>query len=137
MRLSVAARAGLHAALELALADPVVTVAAVARRHGMSPATLSKAFRSLARAGIAQGNRGGGGGYRLARPARDITVLQVLETFDPPLPVQECSVVHGMCSRSRGCRLRLLFAEVDEIARAALASVSLDTLARPSQVTAT
>jgi len=128
------ARYALHAMLEMALApDEAVTVASVAGRFGIPQTALAKVFQQLVRAGLARGTRGVGGGYRPARRANDISVLDVLSVFEPPQASGRCLValrVDGACPRQAGCGLLQLFEEADELLRCTFASVSLATLAR-------
>lgn len=129
MNFSKSARYALYAALEMARADGPVTVGSVATRYRIPEGALAKVFQNLVRAGIAQGVRGIGGGYLLARPASGISVLDVLEVFDPPR--SGCLLSSDHCAGEIDCRLRSLFDEVDEMARCTFASVTLDTLVRP------
>jgi Rrf2 family protein len=134
MKISGSARYALHAALEMALAgEEPVTVAQVANGFGIPQAALAKVFQQLVRAGLALGTRGVGGGYRLARRAAEISVLDVTTVFEPPHAPGRCLLAEradGGCARHVGCGLRLLFDEADELLRCTFASVSLATLAR-------
>ncbi len=86
MTLSKSARYALYAALEMARAgEGLVTAAAVAARYGVPATAAAKVFQQLVRAGLAEGVRGVGGGYRLARPRSRVTVLDVLSVFEPDL----------------------------------------------------
>ena len=134
MKLSKSARYALYAASEMAAAgDRPVTVADVAQSYGIPTAALAKIFQQLVRAGIAAGTRGVGGGYRLARRAKDLTLLDVMHVYDAPRDDAACPLVEGpvagACGHSAACRLRRLFDEVDEMVRCTFASVSLATLA--------
>lgn len=135
MTLSKSSRYALYAALEMAMAgDRLVTVAQVAGPHGIPPTALAKVFQQLVRAGIAVGTRGIGGGYRLARPRTDITVLDVVSVFDP-LRAPGRDLLHTRTASAPAAiphteAMRRLFDEVDEGIRATLASVTLETLAR-------
>jgi Rrf2 family protein len=120
--LSKGALYALHAALDLTRAgegEPV-TATEVAARYGIPPAVLAKVFQQLVRAGLVAGIRGSRGGYRLARSASRITVLDVLDVFEPR---------HALRTTPREGRLRSLFDEVDELVRCTFASISLETLA--------
>ena len=134
MTLSKFSRYALYAALEMARAgDEPVTVGQVAGPHGIPPSALAKVFQQLVRAGLAAGTRGIGGGYRLARPRSDISVLDVVSVFDPPrTPGVDLlhARVNGAPAPPQTAALRHLFDEVDEGIRATLASVTLDTLIR-------
>lgn len=132
MTLSKFSRYALYAALEMARAggEPV-TVAQVAGPHGIPPTALAKVFQQLVRAGIAVGTRGIGGGYRLARPRADITVLDVVSVF-APLRSLGRDLLHAhagaKAATPQAGSLQRLFDEVDEVTRATLASVTLETL---------
>jgi Rrf2 family protein len=134
MTLSKFARYALYAAVDMALAgDEPVTVGQVAGPHGIPPTALAKVFQQLVRAGLAVGTRGIGGGYRLARPRSEITVLDIVAIFEP-LRDPGADLLHSRVSDKafspRTDALRRLFDEVDENLRATLASVTLETLVR-------
>lgn len=59
-----------------------VSLAEIARRQDVSLAYLEQLFVKLRRAGLVESVRGPGGGYRLARPATDIRVSEVLEAVE-------------------------------------------------------
>lgn len=121
MNLTKSSRYALLAALEMASApEHPVTAADVARRHGAPEAVVAKVLQRLVRAGLAVGTRGSNGGYRLARSASQITVLDVLRVFDEEL-------ANGRRAEP-GTPLDRLMAEVAEGARYTFASVSLETL---------
>lgn len=125
VRLSKSARYALYAAAELAAADGApVTVAEVAKAYRLPTGALAKVFQQLVRAGIAAGTRGVGGGYRLARRAKDVTVLDVIRVYEAP----EGEPEDGAEVPAGGRRLARLFLEVDELVRSTFASVSLQTL---------
>lgn len=132
MKFSKSTLYALYAALELAATEETVTVASVAERYGLPPGALAKVFQQLVRAGLAVGVRGIGGGYRLARPASKITVLDVISVFDPPQPnghflLGERS--EAARSQPADARLSRLFDEVAEVVGCTFASVTLETLA--------
>ncbi len=134
MTLSKFSRYALYAALEMARAgDEPVTVSQVAEPHRIPPTALAKVFQQLVRAGLAVGTRGIGGGYRLARPRSEISVLDVVSVFDP-LRAPGDDLLHARAhaepATPGAAALHRLFDEVDEGTRATLASVTLDTLVR-------
>jgi len=119
----------LLAAAEMALSeDRPVTASQVAERNGIPEAALAKVLQQLVRAGLARGTRGVGGGYRLARRARRVTVQEVIDAFEPRLlrkPPGEPSA-----AGEAGDRVRELFAEVDELLSSTFQSITLETLVR-------
>jgi len=134
MTLSKFSRYALYAAVEMARAgDRPVTVGEVAGPHNIPPTALAKVLQQLVRAGLAEGTRGIGGGYRLARPRSDITVLDVVSVFESLRPPGHDLLHTRTDSRAvapHTATLRRLFDEVDEGTRVTLASVTLDTLVK-------
>ena len=133
MRLNKSTRYALYAVMEMAQADEdaPLTAARVAERYRIPLAVLAKVLQQLVRAGIAVGTRGAGGGYRLAAPPSQLTVLDVIEAFEPTRGRNDCLIREsdpGPCPELLDCRLRHLFDEVDELARCTFASVTLETL---------
>jgi Rrf2 family protein len=61
--------------------DPV-PIAQIAERRDMPVQFLEQLFSTLRRAGLLTSQRGVKGGYRLARPAEEITVLEVVQALD-------------------------------------------------------
>jgi Rrf2 family protein len=68
---------------ELARSGPdPVPIAQIAERRGMPVQFLEQLFSTLRRAGLLSSQRGVKGGYTLARPAEEITVLEVVQALD-------------------------------------------------------
>ncbi len=65
-------------------AEPV-PIGELARRRGVPVQFLEQLFAVLRRAGVVSSQRGVKGGYRFARPASSVTVLEVVELLDGPL----------------------------------------------------
>lgn len=71
---------------ELARAgDRPVPIAQVAERRGMPVQFLEQLFSTLRRGGLLTSQRGVRGGYTLARPAEEISVLDVVQALDGKL----------------------------------------------------
>lgn len=126
-------RYALYAAMEMAAAGDrtYVTAAQVAQRYNIPGTVLAKVFQQLVRAGIAIGTRGTGGGYQLAKKPSDLTMLDVIEVFEPPRSIGGCLLADSddaLCSNLNECRLRTVFDEVDELVRCTFASITLETL---------
>ncbi len=62
-----------------------VPIAELARRREIPVQFLEQMFATLRRAGIVRSQRGVKGGYTLARPADQITVIELVEVLDGPL----------------------------------------------------
>src|SRR2546429_8241519 len=91
MRLSEGVEWGLHCAVLLAVMPPdtALPTSRLAEFHGVPVAYLAKHLQAMSRAGILVAGPGPRGGYRLARPPADVSVLDVGEAIhgeDPPFP---------------------------------------------------
>ncbi len=84
MKLSTKGRYAMVALADLALqpADGLMSLAELSRRQDISLPYLEQLFVRLRRANLVASVRGPGGGYRLARPASDIRIAEVLEAVD-------------------------------------------------------
>jgi len=134
MNVTKSTRYALYAAAEMAVAgDAPTTVSAVAARYRIPEGALAKVFQQMVRAGLATGTRGIGGGYRLARPASKITVLDVMHVFERRRAVGGCAL-HSrpgeLCPTASACSVQWLFNEVDELVQSTYESVTLKTLVR-------
>jgi Rrf2 family iron-sulfur cluster assembly transcriptional regulator len=84
MKLSTKGRYAMLALADIALQpqDSLVTLGEIARRQDLSLPYLEQLFVKLRRAELVESVRGPGGGYRLARPATEIRVSEVLGAVD-------------------------------------------------------
>ena len=84
MKLSTKGRYAMVALADLALQsdESLTSLAEVARRQDISLPYLEQLFVKLRRAGLVDSVRGPGGGYRLARPANDIRVVEIFAAVD-------------------------------------------------------
>jgi Rrf2 family transcriptional regulator, cysteine metabolism repressor len=62
-----------------------VPIAELARRGDIPVQFLEQLFATLRRAGVLRSQRGVKGGYSFARPASEITVVEIVELLDGPV----------------------------------------------------
>jgi FeS assembly SUF system regulator len=91
--------------------------------------TVSKVLKGLQRAGMVISSRGPQGGYRLARPPQHITATQILDVFEGPIAITECSGASSRCGIERQCRVGGAWQRVNAAIRRALDDVTLHQLA--------
>ena len=92
-----------------AAGDRRVTIEEVAASYGISRAHLMKVVNELARAGYIKAARGRLGGLKLARPAGQIRLGDVIRSTEPDFALVECFATGSQCVISGCCRLpRLL-----------------------------
>lgn len=87
MKLSAQEEYGLRCLLQVAQQpgpDPV-QIPDIAAAEGLSPEYVAKLMRVLRQGGLVVSIRGASGGYRLARPAVQISLQQAIEVLDGPL----------------------------------------------------
>jgi len=99
---------------------------AIAEAEGLSAGFLGKAMGKLASARLLSPERGPRGGYRLARPARSITLLEVVEAVDGPVRGEAPAVGENLRLRAE---LQQVRDEAAEAVRGRLGKVSLADLA--------
>ena len=87
--------------------EPALTLAAaeLAECTRLSRPTVSKVLKGLQRAGMVISSRGAQGGYRLARSPELITAAQILDVFEGPIAITECSGASSHCGIERTCRV--------------------------------
>jgi Rrf2 family transcriptional regulator, cysteine metabolism repressor len=124
-------RAGDGAAAEA----PPVSLAEVAGAEMLPLAYLEHLVAKLRDAGLVGSVRGARGGYRLARPASEIPMLEVVEALEGPIAPMECfhSEREGrvLCSHELddgACATKLLWTRVHGGVTKALATTSLADL---------
>ena len=101
----------------------------LADRTRLSRPTVSKVLKGLQRAGMVISSRGAQGGYRLARRPDQITAAQILDVFEGPIAITECSGASSQCGIERQCKVGGAWQRVNAAIRRALEDVTLHQLA--------
>lgn len=103
----------------------------IAQRQGVSEKYLQHIARQLVDAGIVRGVSGKGGGYRLSRPADEITVYEVLEASEGRLAPVACLAADAEpCGRASTCKTLSMWKSFDETLRQFFDGVTIDELAK-------
>ena len=109
--------------------DGYITLKEAAERQEISEKYLESIVKDLVREGIVEGLRGKGGGYRLARPADAINVLDVLQSADGTLvPVACLEEGSKPCSRAAECRTLPLWEGLNKVVSTYLSGFTLQDL---------
>lgn len=113
--------------------DAVLSAGGLAERAGLEMPTVAKVLKPLAQAGLVEGFRGATGGYRLARRAGEVTLVDIVEAMEGPLGMTECSVHAGACGIESSCGVRANWRRINDVVADALRAVTLaDMLAPPA-----
>jgi Rrf2 family protein len=125
MKLQISSRIAIFALMDLAAPpERQLAVAEIGEKYGISNHHLAKVMQVLARAGLVRSVRGAKGGYQFSGNARRATLLDVVELFedsgDGDLRTKQA------IAEERA--LHEVLAEIDDIARATLGSITIATM---------
>ncbi|HZY90054.1 MAG TPA: Rrf2 family transcriptional regulator [Gemmataceae bacterium] len=128
MKLTRACFYALYALEYLAGRPPGPPVAShhIAAARGIPERFVLKVLKPLVSAGLLLSLKGPNGGYRLARPAARITLLEVVEAVDGPLPVHSPLALEG--GERLEARLGAVCQEVADLVRNRLGEARVSDL---------
>ena len=106
----------LRALTELARAgaEKPVSIGELARRRDIPVQFLEQLFAVLRRAGVLRSQRGVKGGYSFARPATQISVLEIVELLDGPLGRDATGIFADAATAARKVLATTTIADVQE-----------------------
>lgn len=94
---------------------------------------VSKILKQLAREGLLESHRGSHGGYALARPAEEISVVEIITALEGPIAVTECiEDAPGVCSAEPFCPVSSNWRRINRAIREALADITLAEMRLPA-----
>lgn len=132
IRISTRGRYALLAMVDLALHADEGTVLRqdIAKRQEISADYMAQLFRQLRTAGLVDGVKGPGGGYRLARDAATISAGDVIRAVEGPVAVASCTLPNDGpgCNRLDHCATHLLWKRLSETMIELLDSATLREL---------
>ena len=101
----------------------------VAQEMKIPPSFLAKIISQLSIAGLLHTSRGARGGVTLARDAKEISLLDVVEAIDGPILLNECVGDPADCEFSEDCLVHPIWVEAQEALVKRLRETRFDTLA--------
>jgi Rrf2 family protein len=132
---STKAEYGVRVMAHLASTDGVapVPLGSIAEAEGLPLAYLEHLVQRLRKQGLVESRRGAHGGYTLARPAKEITMAEIVEALEGNLAPIECITPEGMCHRETTgqapCPTKLLWTRVQGSIVRTLTDMTLSDLA--------
>ena len=110
----------------------VLSAPDLAEHAGLEAPTVAKVLKPLAQAGLVEGFRGANGGYRLARDAAAISLVEIVEAMEGPLGMTECSLHDGQCGIQQSCGVRANWRRINDVVADALRGISLAEMLQPA-----
>ena len=131
MKLSTRTRYGIRAILELAGngSHRPLQLKIIARHQEISIKYLEQLMALLKSAGFVRSVRGSKGGYVLAKPAGQIRLSDVFDCLEGPVITAECVEDESYCARAADCVVKQVWAEVQQVVKSVLQSMTLQDLA--------
>ena len=112
------------------------TARELAAESGLPLPTVSRLLQELLRSGLLVSHRGIKGGYTLARPPREISVIDVIAALEGPVAITECSTeVAGICDLEPSCPIKSNQRVINQAVRAVLERITLSHLIQPLELT--
>ncbi len=137
MKLSTRARYAIRLMLDITktdAGDSPVRLGSVAERTGISRRYLDQVVMPLKSASLLLGVKGRSGGYRLARPADEIRLGEIVEATIGPVTLVDCVGAPETCERSAECAAHTLYRYISASMRSQLDEFTLADLATPTVV---
>ncbi len=137
VKLNKSTRFALYSVLELS-SNPqgVVSAGEIAQKYNISEHHVAKVLQQLVRARLIRSIRGINGGFQIAKDPKEITMMDVVEIFEPRHPQNSCLLFDfdEACQLADTCRIGKVFNEIQEQALYTLKSVTIATLISPKKM---
>ena len=136
MKLSTRARYGLRALIDLGLYSETeaVSIQSIATRQNISVSYLEQLMALLKKAGLVKSIRGAGGGYRLGKPAQEISVGEILRSLEGGLEAVKCpgNEEDGGCQDADFCVAKYVWKRINDSITDAVDHLTLGELLEES-----
>jgi FeS assembly SUF system regulator len=103
----------------------IQTTRVIATKTSLSVPTVSKLLKQLTRCGLLIAQRGSKGGYRLAKPAQQISIAQIIHALEGMIALTECSHHNNQCHVTQTCAVRHHWQRINHQIHATLMNISL------------
>jgi Rrf2 family protein len=133
MKLSTRAEYGIRVLVVLAHADGErpTSLAGIAKADKLPHAYIEQLVGALRRAGLVTATRGHSGGYRLARPADQISLVDAVRALDGPILEMPCAGPDDLesCDRPQDCSVHEVFERLNNSLSGMLGGTTLADVA--------
>jgi len=129
MRITLESDYALRIITHVAMRDGVVDAGTVSTEPSVTPRFALKILNKLVKGGIIASYKGSRGGYKLAVPAKEITLKRVIELIDGPIAIARCVEGGESCSLNcdkAACIYHHIFDEVSYGIAARLEGITIE-----------
>ena len=136
MKISTKGKYGLRAMIDLAQysEQETVSISSIAQRQKISESYLEQLVAKLKKAGLVISIRGAAGGYRLARPASDISVGDVLLALEGDVRAVICTAqTEEGCEGEELCVTKYVWQRINESIEKTVDEMMIDQLVAESR----
>ena len=136
VKLSTKGRYGLRALIDLAQygEKEAVSIQSISARQQISDSYLEQLVRKLKKAGLVTSLRGAQGGYRLAKPAEEISVGDVLRALEGSIEAVSCQEGENpSCVGKDLCVARYVWQKVNKCIQETVDSIMISQLVEESR----
>ena len=95
--------------------------------------TVTRLLKTLSSNDLLDSQRGSQGGYSLSRSSKDISVANIIETFEGPIALTECSTNDCECSYETKCNVEEPWQKINDTVKNALEGISLNQMTGKNQ----
>ncbi|MBR1945735.1 MAG: Rrf2 family transcriptional regulator [Alphaproteobacteria bacterium] len=130
MKISTKGRYGLRILLDLALHDQNTPrlMKDIARSQQISEKYISRLILQLNEAGFVTSFRGAKGGLKLAKPPKEITLLEIVEAMEGRISIVECASDKNFCPKSEDCSACRIWSSLNKKIRKQMNEITLKDL---------
>jgi len=130
MQVNTLQRYGLRTMIEIAMADDQQSVLQkdISAKQRISLRYLDHIIRSLKTAGLIRNKAGRKSGYVLARPASEITTLDIMNAFQADVKIIDCVDPFYDCDLKESCSTHPFWTDLNDLIKNYLAGTTLESL---------
>lgn len=126
MKISTKGQYAVRLMTDLATSDNLIPLNTIANNQGISLKYLEQIVSMLVKANLLESSRGHFGGYKLTKPAKDISIKDILQVTGDTCALAPC--VKGSCERSGKCYAMSVWNNLGELIDDYLSKISLQDL---------
>ena len=105
--------------------NDVASAAELASITGINLPSVSKILKVLSKARLVESSRGANGGYKLLIKASEITAAAIIDAFEGPLSITDCSSTIVNCKHESNCCVGPSWQNINKAIRNMLEDITL------------